>query len=205
MLVGYDQFLMAAKNALDVLLRARLFAADCSDAQFESFARHVVLAAELMHQPWRKSGDVPVPNEVPFVDTLRLTVSKPAANGVDAPLSLLQLLAGAWERLQRSGVLQERRIETSICRPRAYAAGDSSGFAEELDGARPAQLRAGRLRRQGGAPGALQELRRMPRRGLLLPRAPGGGLAEPQKGLQSSTQGCSGGGRGGAERRVRTS
>ena len=57
---------------------------------------------------------MPVPNEVPFVDALRLTVSKAAANRLLMPFSLIQLLEGAWERLQRSGVLQARCIETGI-------------------------------------------------------------------------------------------
>ena len=47
-LVGYEQFLNAATNAVEVLARARFFAAECSDAQFLSFAQHVVHAAELV-------------------------------------------------------------------------------------------------------------------------------------------------------------
>ena len=47
-----------------------------------------------------------------FVDALRDAVSRAGANELDA--RLFQLLAGAWERLQRSGVLQARRIDTGI-------------------------------------------------------------------------------------------
>ena len=53
------------------------------------------------------------------------------------------------------------------------------------------------LRRQRGAPGALQELCRLPRRRLLLRRRHHGGLAGPQKGVQ-------GGAQSGTERRVKT-
>ena len=63
-LVGHDQFLRAAKNTLEVLARARWYAAECSAAQFQSFAQHAVLAAELMQQP-RRNGDVAMHVENP--------------------------------------------------------------------------------------------------------------------------------------------
>ena len=86
-----------------------------------------------------------------------------------------------WRLTRRGGV---GRIE-ALSLPRATQ--------EMPDRAGPAPLCAARLRRPRGAPGALQELCRLPRRGLLLPRAPGGGLAGPQEGVQGGAQGCSGG------------
>ena len=110
-LVGYDQFLHAASKALDVLARARLYAADCSAAQFQTFAQHVVHATELMQQPWRH-GQLPTLFEVEFMSSLRREIGRMGANGLDA--RLVQLLAGAWERLQSSGVVQARDIPTDL-------------------------------------------------------------------------------------------
>ena len=165
-LVGYEQYLIAAKSAVDVLVRARQFAAKCSDAQFQSYAQHIVQAAELMQQP-RRINNVPLPIEAEFTQALRRDVAAAdACDGLDE--RLLQLLAGAWERLQRSGVLQARRIEELLA-TRARAGGFPCGSAEQPDSAGPARLRAARLLRPRGAPCALQELRRLPRRRLLLP------------------------------------
>ena len=110
-LVGYEQYLLGAVLALEVLARAREFAAECSAAHFQSFAQHVVLAAELMQQP-RRHGNASMSSEAEFADLLRETVAEGGAHGLDA--RLVQLLAGAWERLQRSGVLQARRIDECI-------------------------------------------------------------------------------------------
>ena len=74
-LVGYEVMLMAATRVLDVLANEFLFAVECSDTQFQSFAEHVVLAAELMQQP-RHLGDEGLQSEVVFTE-----------------------LAGAWQRL----------------------------------------------------------------------------------------------------------
>ena len=110
-LAGYDQFMRSAKNALEVLARAQYFAAECSAAQFQSFAEHAATAAELMEQP-RRHGDDAMKVEAQFVDELRYAVAEAGTNGLDARL-LLQL-AGAWQRLQRSGVLQARSIDEGI-------------------------------------------------------------------------------------------
>ena len=107
-LSGYEQFLGAATYALDMLSNSRLFAAECSAAQFQSFAQHAVHAAELMQQP-RRHGGTTMGTEAGLTDALRDTI---AADGLDARLA--QLLAGAWQRLQRSGVLRARRIEARI-------------------------------------------------------------------------------------------
>ena len=110
-LFGYEQFLGIANNALDVLACAHLFAAECSDAQKQSFAQHVVQAAALMHLPRRKSG-MPMPIEAEFTDALRRAVDVAGANGLDT--RLVRLLAGALHRLQHSGVLRARHVEKSI-------------------------------------------------------------------------------------------
>ena len=110
-LIGYEQFLRAAKHATGVLLDAFWYAAECSDAQFQTFAQQVVHAAELMQQP-RRHNDKALLYEAMFADALRKTVAETGARGLDA--RLFQLLAGAWERLQRSGVLQARRVEECI-------------------------------------------------------------------------------------------
>ena len=111
-LVAYEQYLTAAKDALDVLSRACRFAAECSDSQFESFAQHVVQAAELMQQPRRGHNDLAMDIEAQFTKALRAAVADASVSQLDA--RLVQLLAGASQRLQRSGVLQARRIDERI-------------------------------------------------------------------------------------------
>ena len=61
-----------------------------------------------MQQP-RRHGNVAMEIEGSFADRLRNAVAKAGAQGVN-----VQLLAGAWQRLQRSGVLHARHIEMSI-------------------------------------------------------------------------------------------
>ena len=110
-LVGYEQFLRAAKIAVDVLVYARLFAAECCVAQLHSFSQHVVHAAELLMQP-RRNMHVIMPIEALFTESLRNAVAWAGARGLDA--RLVKLLQGAWERMQRSGVLEARCIEECI-------------------------------------------------------------------------------------------
>ena len=105
-LVGYDQFLLAAANALVMLLAARSFAAVCSAAQFQAFAQHVAHAVELMIQ---RDGNACLDGEAEVaLFQLRSAVTFAAAIGLDERSK--QLLAGALERLQRSGVLQARHM-----------------------------------------------------------------------------------------------
>ena len=111
-LVGYEQFMHSATNALDVISSAGRFGAECSDVQLLSYARHAAHAAELMQQP-RRYDDFPLDMEAEFTDVLRGIVATARANGVDA-LPFVQPLARAWQQLQRSGVLQKRRIEEGI-------------------------------------------------------------------------------------------
>ena len=106
-LVGYEQFLEAAINIFN-LAYADLFAAECSTAQFQRFTQHVVHAAELMQQP-RRHGDAALDIEAALTKPFRVSIGKAAANGLDA--RLVQLLAGAWQQVQRSGVLEARRID----------------------------------------------------------------------------------------------
>ena len=112
-LIGYEVFYRAAAIASEVLARAQLFAPLCSDAyaQFLSFVQHVVHAAELMQQP-RRHGFVTMEMEVEFALALRDAIARAGVSGLDARLA--QQLTGAWQQLQRSGVLQARRIEENI-------------------------------------------------------------------------------------------
>ena len=112
-LIGYEQFLYAAISVLNILASPRVYAAECSAAQLQSFAQHIVHAADLMQQP-RRHGDSTTANETKFANGLFMTtVLVSAAHGRAQGLAthLVQLLTGAWQRLQRSGVLQARRIE----------------------------------------------------------------------------------------------
>ena len=110
-LVGYKQFLNAAINAMNVLLNAGPLAAVCSNSQLEAYAKHVVRAAELIQQP-RCNGDLGLRLEACFTTALRKLVAQADGNGLDAHLA--QLLAGAQQRLEGSGVLQVRRVEERL-------------------------------------------------------------------------------------------
>ena len=101
-LVGYLEFVDAASSALVVLSDVRRFAAESSDAQFKSFAEHVVHAAELMQQTLRCDGEI-MRNEREFTGRFRAAVAIAGRNGLNP--RLVQLLESAWQRLQRSGVL----------------------------------------------------------------------------------------------------
>ena len=107
-LVGYEVFLFAALSFSAVLSNARYFAAECSAAQFEALAQHVVHATDLMQLP-RSRGTMYMGAEIEFVDIFSDVMANDlGARGLD--VSLVQLLKGAWQRLQRSGVLEARGI-----------------------------------------------------------------------------------------------
>ena len=112
-LAGYAGFLLAATNLCNLLLNAVHYRAECSYTQFQSFAHHVAHAAELMQQP-RYHNSVGIVVEAEFTGAFREAMEhlRPSADGLDA--RLVQLLEGAWQRLQRSGVLQLRNYETGI-------------------------------------------------------------------------------------------
>ena len=110
-LVGYEVFLRAASDASRVVsFVVGDFPAACSVLQ--SFAQHVVHAAELMQQP-RRHSDVALPAEADFTKALRDAVAKSVANGHGA-YPLVQQLADALRRLEHSGVLQPRAVEEGI-------------------------------------------------------------------------------------------
>ena len=122
-LVGYEQFLESANSALLTCSRTCVYEAGCSRAQFQSFALHAVRAAELLQQP-RHLHDVPLCAEAAFLKTLRMTVANAGAYGLDA--RLVQMLAGALQRLERSGVLQARRIDRMMLTRLSSAAEDNA-------------------------------------------------------------------------------
>ena len=109
-LFGYETFVDAAMNVMDVLEWARLFAGECSEAQLRCFAETVVQAAKLMQQPRRYNGVLRA--EALFVRMLRLTAAKAGANGLSA--RLVQLLERTSQQLQRSGELEVHHIEEGI-------------------------------------------------------------------------------------------
>ena len=106
-LVGYEEFLNAAMGALGALGNMCMFASEFSGDQRPTFVRYIVRAAELMQQP-RCHGDAALRVEVEFTDAFRRVSAAAGAFGLDA--RFVQLLAGAWQRIQRSGVLQARHI-----------------------------------------------------------------------------------------------
>jgi hypothetical protein len=113
-LVGYNTFLNAAYFSMCLLRNARWFAAECSATQFEAFTQHVVHATDLMQQP-RGHSTTALIAEIQFADKLPSAFVADASGvpyvqsrGLEAPL--VQLLTDAWQRLQRSGVLEARGL-----------------------------------------------------------------------------------------------
>ena len=110
-LVGYEEVLHGATNASSSLLHARrLLITECSAEQLQSFAENVVHAAELMQQP-RRHAHQGLQFEAEFTDAFHSVVMS-TRTGLDA--RLMQLLAGAWQRLLRSGVLEARGVDEGI-------------------------------------------------------------------------------------------
>jgi len=113
-LAGYELFLLVAYSVVALLLNASLLSVECSAAQFEAFAQHVVHAADLMHLP-RSHGTTYMGAEVDFTERLSVVMALDlGARGLDA--SLVQLLTDARLRLQQSGVLETRGITDEIQR-----------------------------------------------------------------------------------------
>ena len=175
--VGYEQFMRAAANAVNVLFHAQRFAAECSDAQFQSFAQHVVLATELMQQP-RLHSVVAMKLEALVTEQLHNIVAKASAIGLDA--RLVQLLADALQRLQRSGVMQsrsfEKGIELNVPEQRALSVALQKSLNAPglrtcvLPGCGAKEAHPAHFKSCAACRGPVY---------VLLPRAPGGGLAEP--------------------------
>ena len=189
-LVGYEQFLRAGAYVLSVLAHARLFAAECSAAQFHSFAQHVVHAAQLMQQP-RRHGDISLSMETEFVPRTRTVYSLRTIADAGVGSLFTQPLARAWQRLQRSGVLQARRVYQG-----------TGSFFEERQAFHETvkkNMTAPDLR-SCALPGCSAKEEHpahfkccaayVPHRGLLLPRAPGGGLAGARESVQGGAQSC---------------
>ena len=103
-LVGYQEFLHGARCAVDIFTFAELFVSKCSAEQFQTFAQHIEDAAELMQQP-RRYFIVGLQAELQFACVLDVAVRMPSHDA---------RLVRVWQRLQRSGVLQLRRIDESI-------------------------------------------------------------------------------------------
>jgi len=104
-LFGYELCLQTATNVICVLQNAAFFANECSAAQFQFLFQHAINAAELMLLP-RSHGKTAFGEEVLFAKTLSEAAASLDAQGLDA--RLVQQLADAWQRLQRSGVLEAR-------------------------------------------------------------------------------------------------
>ena len=113
-LVGYDVYLVNSESVSCLLANARSYAEECSASQFQAFAEFVAHAADLMQLP-RSRGTLHLGGEVELTDTFfTVTAFDLGARGLDA--SLVQLLTGAWQKLQRSGVLETRGILDQIQR-----------------------------------------------------------------------------------------
>ena len=110
-LVGFEEILRAAISKWVIFVCAPMFTAVCSYAQLQSFAQHVVRAAELMQQP-RRNNRMATDIEATFTECLRQGVVVAGANGLDE--RLMHPLTSAWQRLQRSGVIEVRGIENII-------------------------------------------------------------------------------------------
>ena len=129
-LVGCEFFITAAMMFTKLLTHARLFAAECSTAQLQSFAQHVVRAAELMQQQRRHVGGAMLA-EAMFTAAFRKAVAEAGDGGLDA--SLVQLLAGTLQRLQASGVLQERGVEERILREEPMRCARNAAVVDSLN------------------------------------------------------------------------
>jgi hypothetical protein len=117
--VGYDTFVQGAASVLDLLISAPRFAAECSEAQRRACMQHVVHAAELMTLPRGQCGSAGTTVEVYFSEVLRNAVAKTKGTRGPHPSSgpaarQAQQLASAWQRLQRSGVLEARGIAGGV-------------------------------------------------------------------------------------------
>ena len=105
-LVGYEVFMRAAAHASRMV---SIFVDNAAaHTSLHSFAQHAVHAAVLMQQP-RRHSNVALPVETDFATAFRDAAAMAVASGHDT-VPLVQQLAGAWQRLQRSGVLQARGV-----------------------------------------------------------------------------------------------
>ena len=113
-LAGYATYLINSQSVLSMLMNARSYPGECSASQFEALAQHIVHAADLMQLP-RSHGTNYLGAEVSFWDTFSSAMATDlGACGLDA--RLVQLLTDAWQKLQRSGVLETRGVLDEIRR-----------------------------------------------------------------------------------------
>ena len=115
-LVGYDQYLRAAVNATPFLLTTLQHGA-VSNMQAQQFVRHFLQALELMQLP-RRHNDKPLPSESQLYEGLCLAIIGDMG-GLHCDPLLRQELMDAKQRLERSGVLQLRKIGEQSHAPRA--------------------------------------------------------------------------------------
>jgi len=121
-LVGYGVFLEAADCVMNLLSGARLFRRECSATQMEALVQSVVHATDLLQRPRHKYARL-MGSEVGFAHRISTVVTSDlGGSGLDA--RLVQLLTAAWQRLQRSGVLERRGILDTIRRAEPSLASD---------------------------------------------------------------------------------
>ena len=113
-LFGYTTFIRTADLISGLFVNAFFFAGECSASQFQSFAQHVVHCTDLMQQP-RSYNTTAIVSETSFVKEFPIILADDSSGvthvqrrGLDPRLA--QLLKGAWQRLQRSGVLEARGV-----------------------------------------------------------------------------------------------
>jgi len=129
-LFGYTVFLEAADSLLFMLFNAGYYAGECSATQFQAFAQHVVHAIDLMQQPRSHCTEF-LGAEIVFTEQVFTLVDADlSARGLDA--RLVQLLTAAWQRLQRSGVLEARGILDGIQRREKRAASNRAKFTAAI-------------------------------------------------------------------------
>jgi len=133
-LVGYELCLHAARDVLGMLQNVLFFADQCSATQLQSFAQFFVLALDLMPLPRRFDGILQA--EVNLVEMLSTAIADASGvpdiqrRGLDA--RLVQQLTDAWQRLQRSSVLETRGIVEAI---RRRGTSDRDAFDAVVDAA----------------------------------------------------------------------
>ena len=112
-LVGYAQFLRSATSVAPFLSTALRYHA-VSDAQSQQFVRHFLQAVEFMQLPRRNTVN-PLHHETLLYEHLCLAVEHAGRPLGDSRLR--QVLTDAKRRLERSGVLQMRKITARALEP----------------------------------------------------------------------------------------
>ena len=196
-LVGHHVFIGAATCALNVLLCADQFVAVCSHA-FQPLAENIAHAADLLQQQINCRLEIGM--ELEFTSLFRSLLDiESAASAVPTPVGtfggldtrLVQLLSGAWQRLQRSGVVE------ALCDEDAHIVTDADA-TRALDKALERNKTAAGLRRCALPGCGAKEAHPAHFKNCAACRTvvyccrehQVGGLAEPQEGVQGGAQGC---------------